>query len=515
LEESIRFRGVLGARLVLLHWPSVGWIEMQTLYDVLGVSWKASDDQIRAAFRRSVKTCHPDLHAGDRVAERQLRQVLAAYDILRRPQKKLIYDRFLKQERHMRRQRVGLTALTGFVCCTVIATLTLWLPKMTDASAMAEASARPQPAAVAMATASAPEPVQVAVAEGDARAEVDGSSKSDRIAVAFSAFDNQTATATTESRQAASNPRPATVRRVEPQRRLAKEWGQVRRSDDPMAIAAFAARHPDASESKLARSKLIGLIETADDVTLLNILGLGDGEIADRAQQRLTRLRAHGKETLEGAKEDAGAAADALKERAATFVSARVAAWSSTSAITLAAHTSAYADEVLYNGSRKSRQAVAREKRRLLELWPERSYEVRPTSISVNCLANVCKVDGIVDWETRNAARSLAASGAARFDYEVALARGTFRILSESLSDLKRPRQAASCSTKGGNTVATSKKIREHHRDAARCLLQVAGKTTSARLKTALLAHAKALQRAQQDLVNSFDERWIQAAMLR
>jgi len=480
---------------------------MQTLYDVLGVPWKASDDQIRAAFRRSVKTCHPDLHAGDRAAERQLRQVLAAYEILRRPQKRLVYDRYLKQERRMRHQRVGLTAFTGFVCCTAIAMLTLWLPKMTDASA------RPQPAAVAMATASTPEPV--AVAEHDGRAEVNGSSKSDRIAVAFSAFDNQTAATTTESRQAASNPRPATVRRVEPQRRLAKEWGQIRRSDDPMAIAAFAARHPEASESKLARSKLIGLIETADDETLLNILGLGEGDIAERAQQRLTRLRtAHAKETKDEAKEDAGAASDALKERAAGFVSARVASWSSTSVINLAVHTSAYADEVLYNGSRKSRQAVAREKRRLLDLWPERSYEVRPTSISVNCLANVCKVGGIVDWQTRSAARDASASGTARFDYEVAVARGTFRILSESLSDLKRPRQAASCSTKGGDTVATSKKIRELHRDAARCL-QMAGKTSPARLKTALLAHAQMLQRVQQETVSSFDERWIQAALLR
>ena len=290
-----------------------------------------------------------------------------------------------------------------------------------------------------------------------------------------------------------------------------------------MAIAAFAARHPEASESKLARSKLIGLIDAADDVSLLNILGLGDGEIADRAQQRLMRLRAHVKEAKEEAKEDPevlasdALASDVLKERAASFVFARVAGWSSGGVINLAAHTSAYADEVLYNGSRKSRQAVVREKRRHLELWPERNYEVRPASISVRCLANVCKVDGIVDWQTRNTARAASASGTARFDYEVALARGTFRILSESLSDLKRPRQAASCSTKGGETAATSKQIREFHRDAARCL-QVAGRGAAPRLKTALLARAQILQRTQQEethVVSSFAERWLQAALLR
>jgi len=485
---------------------------MQTLYDVLGVSWKASDDQIRAAFRRTVKTCHPDLHAGDRAAERQLRQVLAAYDVLRKPKKKVIYDRYLKQERRMRHQRVGLTAFTGFVCCATIATLTVWLPRMMEASAL------PQPPAIAMAITDAHEQVQGAFSHHGARvevnAEVNSDSKSDRIAVAFSAFDNQTPTA--EPKQAASKPRPAPVRRAEPQPRLAKEWGRVRQSEDPMAIAAFAARHPDASESKLARSKLIGLIDTADDVSLLNILGLGEGEIAERAQQRLTRLRtAHAKETKDEAKEDA--ASEVLKERAASFVSARVAGWSSTNVINLSAHASAYADEVLYNGSRKSRQAVAREKRRLLELWPERSYEVRPASIGVSCLANVCKVDGIVDWQTRSATRDASASGTARFDYEVALARGTFRILSESLLDLKRPRQAASCSTKAGDTMATSRKIREFYRDAAHCL-QLAGRTSSARLKTALLARAQVLQRAQQEEIqalSSFNDRWFQTAVLR
>src|SRR5262249_36579356 len=143
----------------------VGWIRMQTLYDILGVSWKANDNEIRAAFRRSVKTCHPDLHAGDRAAERQLRQVLAAYEILRKPQKKKMSDRHLKAERQLHHQRVGLTAFPGLVCCTAIATLMLWLPKMTDASAMTEASARPQPAIVAAAVASATEQAQVAVAD--------------------------------------------------------------------------------------------------------------------------------------------------------------------------------------------------------------------------------------------------------------------------------------------------------------------------------------------------------------
>jgi hypothetical protein len=485
---------------------------MQTHYDVLGVSWKANDDEIRAAFRRSVKACHPDLHAGDRNAERQLRVVLAAYEILRRPQRRLIYDRLLRAERSARVQHVALTAFTGLVCCSLIAALTLWLPRLPDASSLVAAVAAP-PETVRVAVANV---AVIDVANLVVRAEVNSASKGDRIASAplrqAMTEDAQPAQRTANSQRTADNARPPARR---PAPRLAREWGQVRESDDPMAIAAFAARHPDASESKLARSKLIGLIETVDDVALLNILGLGTGDIAERAQQRLTRLHA-----ATNAKEEvAQTPGDNLNERAANFVSARVTGWSSANGVNLASHASAYADEVVYNGSRKSKQAIVREKRRLLELWPERSYEVRPDSVTVRCLASVCKVGGLVDWQTRNVARAMLVSGTSRFEFEVAFARGSFRILSESSTELRRPRQAASCASEGTDTAAISQAarpltIKEVHRDVAHCL-QVAGRTSPVKLKTALLAQAHVLQRAQeqreqaeQTLASTFAERW-------
>jgi hypothetical protein len=480
---------------------------MQTHYDVLGVSWKANADEIRAAFRRSVKACHPDLHAGDRNAERQLREVLAAYEILRRPQRRVIYDRLLRAERNARVQQFTLTAFTGLVCCSVIAALTLWLPRLPDSSSLVAAVQAP------------PETVRVAVADVAVvdvpnyviRAEVNSASKTDRIAPAPI---RQAIKEDTQPAQRTASKASAPERRAEP--RLAREWGQVRESDDPMAIAAFAARHPDASESKLARSKLIGLIDTADDVALLNILGLGTGEIAERAQQRLSRLH-----PATGARQDAAAqaAGENLKERAASFVSARVTGWSSANGVNLASHASAYADEVVYNGSRKSRQAIVREKRHMLELWPERSYEVRPDSVTVGCLASVCKVGGIVDWQTRNVARDMSVSGTSRFEFEVAFARGSFRILSESSTEVKRPRQALSCASEGTGTAVsgagTTRAIKDIHRDAAHCL-QVASRSSPIKLKVALLAHAQVLQRAQEQraeperiqVASTFAERW-------
>jgi hypothetical protein len=477
---------------------------MQTHYDVLGVSWKANDDQIRAAFRRSVKACHPDLHAGDRNAERKLRAVLAAYEILRKPQRKVIYDRLLRAERSARVQRFVLTAFTGLVCCSVIGGLTMWLPRLPNASTLVAAVAAP------------PETVRVAVAVTDVadhvvRPVVNSSTKSDRMASApirpTIAADSPPAQRVADNQRTAEPARPP-ARRAEP--RLRREWGQVRESDDPMAIAAFAARHPDASESKLARSKLIGLIDSADDVALLNILGLGTGDVAERAQQRLTRLHATAIAREEAAAQEA---ADALKERAATFVSARVTSWSSASNVNLASHANAYADEVVYNGSRKTKQAIVREKRRLLELWPERSYEVRPDSVNVQCVGNVCKVGGVVDWQTRSAARAMSLSGTSRFEFEVAFARGAFRILGESSVELRRPRQVSACTNKGTQEVART--IKDAHRDAAHCL-QLASKSSPSTLKAALLAQAQVLQRAHEhraqpehtQVASTFADRW-------
>ena len=149
----------------------------------------------------------------------------------------------------------------------------------------------------------------------------------------------------------------------------------------------------------------------------------------------------------QSAKEDvevSGApSSDSLEGRAASFVTAQVSGWSSANAINLASLASAYADEILYYGSRRSRQAVLVDKRRLLERWPERIYHVQPGSITVQCLANVCKVGGLTDWQTRSAPRATSASGTARFEYEVTLSGDdAFSILSEGSSVVKRDRQA-------------------------------------------------------------------------
>jgi curved DNA-binding protein CbpA len=60
---------------------------------VLGVSPTASAAQITTAFRNLVRTLHPDARPDDPPGDReQLDLVLAAYDVLRDPQRRAAYD---------------------------------------------------------------------------------------------------------------------------------------------------------------------------------------------------------------------------------------------------------------------------------------------------------------------------------------------------------------------------------------------------------------------------------------
>jgi hypothetical protein len=55
---------------------------MLSPYDVLGVPWDADEDTIRAAFRKAAKAFHPDLNAGNEVAEQHFKQITAAREAI-------------------------------------------------------------------------------------------------------------------------------------------------------------------------------------------------------------------------------------------------------------------------------------------------------------------------------------------------------------------------------------------------------------------------------------------------
>src|ERR1700719_4071117 len=66
----------------------------QDYYELLGVSRKAAQKEIRQAYRKLARKYHPDLNPGDKSAEEKFKQVQEAYDVLSDAKKRQMYDQF-------------------------------------------------------------------------------------------------------------------------------------------------------------------------------------------------------------------------------------------------------------------------------------------------------------------------------------------------------------------------------------------------------------------------------------
>src|SRR4051812_30620426 len=66
----------------------------KTLYDTLGISKTASQDEIKKAYRKLARQYHPDKNPGDAAAEERFKEVQTAYDVLSDDDKRKAYDRY-------------------------------------------------------------------------------------------------------------------------------------------------------------------------------------------------------------------------------------------------------------------------------------------------------------------------------------------------------------------------------------------------------------------------------------
>lgn len=68
--------------------------EKRDYYEVLGVGKNATDEEIKRAYRKKAKECHPDLHPDDKEAVERFKELNEANEVLSDPDRRARYDQF-------------------------------------------------------------------------------------------------------------------------------------------------------------------------------------------------------------------------------------------------------------------------------------------------------------------------------------------------------------------------------------------------------------------------------------
>ncbi|KAJ4714206.1 Chaperone protein dnaJ 11 [Melia azedarach] len=81
-----------------------------SLYEVLGIPTGATSQEIKTAYRRLARTCHPDVVGTNRKdsSPDEFIKIHAAYCTLSDPEKRAVYDQ------NLFRRRRPLTAMSGY-----------------------------------------------------------------------------------------------------------------------------------------------------------------------------------------------------------------------------------------------------------------------------------------------------------------------------------------------------------------------------------------------------------------
>lgn len=67
-------------------------VSFKDYYKLLDVSKTAPQDEIAKAFKKMARKCHPDLNPNDPEAEKKFKEINEAYEVLKDPEKRKLYD---------------------------------------------------------------------------------------------------------------------------------------------------------------------------------------------------------------------------------------------------------------------------------------------------------------------------------------------------------------------------------------------------------------------------------------